>query len=71
MLMVKKQTAFYVSLIQWVGCGVFGFSIVGAFITGLITSIVLNLVATEINIINNKDTENDTSENETSKKEEN
>lgn len=70
MEMVKKQTAFYVSIIQWVGCGLFGFSFVGAFITGLITSIVLNLVATEINIIN-KDTENDTNENETNEKEEN
>lgn len=63
MEMVKKQTAFYVSIIQWVGCGLFGASIVGAFITGLITSIVLNLVATEINIIN-KDTENNTNEKE-------
>ena len=70
MLMVKKQTAFYVSIIQWVGCGIFGSSFVGAFITGLVTSIVLNLVATEINIIN-KDTENDTNENETNGKEEN
>ena len=64
MKMVKKQTAFYVSIIQWVGCGLFGASIVGAFITGLITSIVLNLAATEINIINNKDTENETNEKE-------
>lgn len=68
--MVKTQTALYVSLIEWFGGVFFGSSVVGAFITGLVTCIVLQLVATEINITYNKDTEND-SNNKTNEKEEN
>ena len=64
MKMVKIQTALYVSLIEWFGGVFFGSSVVGAFITGLVTSIVLHLVGTEINIINSKDTENETNEKE-------
>lgn len=64
MKMVKQQTAFYVSLIEWFGGVYFGSSVIGAFITGLVTCIVLNRVATEINIITTKDTENETDEKE-------
>ncbi|MEO5289150.1 hypothetical protein [Limosilactobacillus allomucosae] len=54
--MVKRQTAFYISIIQYVFGSLFGNSIIIAFLSGLVTIALLGMFSTNVKF-NNSDEE--------------